>query len=84
MVIVALPVTMTTLAVAAVTAMTMMMMPTAMMMMMMMTTMTLTTLMTMVKICQMMSPSGIPALIQDQRVQKLLRVAAMKTDHYEQ
>ena len=80
MVIVALLITMTSSAVAAVTAMTMMMMP----MTMMTTTMTLTTLMTMMKICQM-SPSAIPAWIQDQRVQKLLklRISAMRTDHYE-
>ena len=82
MVIVASLVTGTTLAVVVVTAMTMMMMPTAMTMM---TTMTLLTLMTMGTICQMLSPSAIPAWIQDQRVQKLLklRIAAMRTDYYE-
>ena len=77
MVIVAILVRMTS-AVAATTAITMMM-PTSMT-----TTMMLTTLMTMMRICQMMSPSAIPACIQDQRVQKLmkLRIVAMRTDHY--
>ena len=80
MVIIALLVTRT---ISAVTAMTMIMMPTVMMTMM--TTITLTTLITMVTVCQMMSPSAIPAWIQDQRVQKLLklRIAAMRTDYYE-